>query len=111
MDRGPPVVPGLCLLERGGEAEQLGLLAEAGDELQADGQAGAAAMERQRQGGMAGAVEEGGEGLDRGEVIEQVLDRGAGSVELVGAERERQAGVGRRQQDVVAGEELRDLRA
>ncbi len=57
---------------------------------------------------MAGAVEEGGEGLDRGEMIEQVLDGGAGGVELVGTEGERQAGVRRRQQDVAAGEELRD---
>jgi hypothetical protein len=42
-------------------------------------------------------------------MIEEVGDGGAEGIEFVGAERERQAGVRRRQQDVVAGEELRDL--
>src|SRR5215471_4225961 len=82
MNTRPARRPGPRLFERGGEAEQLPLLAEGGDKLHADGEASAAGTEWQRQCRMAGAVEQGGKSLDWSEVVEQVLHGGTAGVEL-----------------------------
>lgn len=47
LERWPPVVPRLCLLELGGEAQEHRLIAEIGPEVNADRKAGAAPVERQ----------------------------------------------------------------
>jgi hypothetical protein len=83
--------PGAGALELAGDAEEGGLVGEAADELDADGEALGGPVERHGHGGLAGDVEDGGEGdelvdaVDAGGEREEELEECAGAELAEGA--------------------------
>lgn len=109
MDRRPPAIPGNCRFKLGRKAEELGLLTKTGNKLHPDGKTATALPDRERQGRMARRVEYGGERFDGPEMIEKIIDRGRRCIEPMGVDGQREAGVGRCQENIKTGQEAGNL--
>ena len=109
MDIRPPIAPRFRLFERGGKAEELGLLTKARNELHPDGKAATALLKREGQAGWPVALNRAVNVSMGAKMFKQIIDRRPRCIEPMGIKGQGKAGIGRCQKDIKIRQEAGNL--